>query len=394
MTDLTPDQLFNRETVAGLLRWAPDGGVLSVYVGAASGADPGLQGAAIDIRNRLAELRRNIETQGPPERAAFVRDSLQRLAPEIERLLSPQASGRGRVLFAALSENDVTRFAGQMPVANRVVLDSTAFIHPLLELLDEGRPAGVVLASQDEARLLEWRLGELRELDRMEPEITEAPYERSGPVGSSPSARPDTPKLEQRAAREEVRTLRFLERVGGAATALAGEREWERLLVSGGERLTEPLARALSEQLQDGLIRDQRVLAGLDRAGLMEAVTEVLTAQHAEHEERLVRDVRAAALGPGNGALGLSDVVGALNEGRVEQLVYDPEVRYQGSIGADGILHAGAERRAEGTVTPDPRLTERLVERALETAARVIPVEGAAQGVLSEADGIAALLRW
>jgi hypothetical protein len=39
-----------------------------------------------------------------------------------------------------------------MPLSNRVVLDAGPFIHPLLELLDEGRPAGVLLVSQDEAR--------------------------------------------------------------------------------------------------------------------------------------------------------------------------------------------------------------------------------------------------
>jgi hypothetical protein len=39
-------------------------------------------------------------------------------------------------------------------------------------------------------------------------------------------------------------------------------------------------------------------------------------------------------------------------------------------------------------------LTERIVERCLETDARVLPVEGAAMDVLAEAGGIAALLRW
>ena len=391
MTELTADQLFEPETITTLLRQAPEGGVLSIYVGADSGADPGLQGTGIDIRNRLAELQRNLDA----DRARAVTDALQRLTPEIERLTNPQERGRGRVLFAALGTDEVTRFAGQMPVANRVVLDDSAFVHPLLELLDEGRPAGVVLASQDEARLLEWRLGELREIDRMAPTVVEAPHERSGPVGSSPAARPDSPKREQRAAREEVRTRRFLDHVGGAATALAGDRDWQRVLVSGGERLTEPLAQALAARLQDVLIRDQRLLIGLDDAALSQAVTEQLTAEHAAREERLVRDVREAAHGPGAAALGLSDVVGALNEGRVAHLLYDPEVRYQGSVGADGLLLAGGERTGDAAAaTPEPRLTERLVERALETGARVTPVEGAARGGLAEAEGIAARLRW
>jgi hypothetical protein len=39
-------------------------------------------------------------------------------------------------------------------------------------------------------------------------------------------------------------------------------------------------------------------------------------------------------------------------------------------------------------------LTERLVERALQTDARISPVEGAGDEGLRAAAGIAALLRW
>jgi hypothetical protein len=390
MAELTPEQLFEPDTIGRLLREAPEGGVLSIYVDGDAGGDPGLQGAAIDLRNRLTELQRNIDGREAPA----VRDALRRLAPEIERLTSPRTRGRGRVLFAPVGDGEVTRFASQMPVANRVVLDDRAFLHPLLELLDEGRPAGLVLASQDEARMLEWRLGEVHELGEMEPTVVEAPHERSGPVGSSPAQRTGSPQREQRAARERAHTQRFLERFGSAAGALADERGWERVLVSGGDQLTEPLAQALAARLDDGLIRDSRVLTGLDHAALSQAVTDVLAAQHAEHEQRLVRDARDAALGRGAAALGLSDVVGALNEGRVAHLLYDPEVRYQGSVGAEGILLAGGEHAEEIASMPEPRLTERLVERALETGARVTPVEGAARGALSDAEGIAAQLRW
>jgi hypothetical protein len=61
---------------------------------------------------------------------------------------------------------------------------------------------------------------------------------------------------------------------------------------------------------------------------------------------------------------------------------------------ADGGLYVESETPAGGVATlAEPRLTERLVERSLDTAARVTPVPGAA-GPLADADGIAALLRW
>lgn len=142
------------------------------------------------------------------------------------------------------------------------------------------------------------------------------------------------------------------------------------------------------------MIQDTRVLAGLDDAGLLTAVSERLHDDHAHRERHLLERVRDAGLSQ-VGALGLSQVAGALREGRVAHLVYDPQVRYTGSVDADGALYADAEVGSAGQPhTPEPRLTERLVERALVTGARVSPIEGAADGILRDAAGIGALLRW
>lgn len=116
----------------------------------------------------------------------------------------------------------------------------------------------------------------------------------------------------------------------------------ERILVSGGERWTEPVAVKLPAPLHDKVIRDARVLTGLDDGGLLAAVTEQLHEDHASRERRLLEQVRVAGLSQA-GALGLSQVVAALNAGRAAHLVYDPEVRYTGSVGADGALYADEE---------------------------------------------------
>jgi hypothetical protein len=80
-------------------------------------------------------------------------------------------------------------------------------------------------------------------------------------------------------------------------------------------------------------------------------VTERLHKDHAERELGLVIKVREMALGHGLGAVGLSEVVAALNEGRVAHLVYDPDVRYHGRIGAKGRL-ATQEELASGAARP------------------------------------------
>ncbi len=123
-------------------------------------------------------------------------------------------------------------------------------------------------------------------------------------------------------------------------------------------------------------------------------VTERLRAAHGEAERVLMAEVLEQAQGAGAAALGLSEVVGALNQARAAHLIYDPLIRYRGSVGHDGSLYADGETAPSIGSTADERLTERIVERALETGARVTPVEGAATDGLAEASGIAAVLRW
>jgi hypothetical protein len=76
----------------------------------------------------------------------------------------------------------------------------------------------------------------------------------------------------------------------------------------------------------------------------------------------------------------------------IEQL--DEEVLLDLSRRTDSLGVLSVYVNADPERWTKPRLTERLVERALATGARVSPVEGAARGVLSEAAGIGALLRW
>ncbi len=369
-------------------------GVLSVYINADPRQDRNLQAVAIDLKNRFRELQRRVGEDVGPDQSRDVAAALERLWPQIENLASPRASGRSRIAFAALESDWIVQLESAMPVGNRVVLDGGPFIHPLLELLDEGRAAGVVLVSGEEARVLEWRVGSLQILRRMEQQYAETPHERAGQIGGGPEGQFHTPMREQRQARERDRMQQYLGRVITVVAELAGDRGWERILVSGGERWTEPAVARFPKALCDKVFADARVLNGLNDVELTATVTEWANQQHAERERQLLERVRDAA-GSGLVALGLSEVAAALNAGRVAHLVYDPQVRYMGTVGADGALYGDDEVGPDGhSGRLEPRLTERLVERALKTGAPISPVEGAADGRLRDAAGIAALLRW
>lgn len=385
---------FDEDSLRDLSRRTDQLGVLSIYVDADPRSDPNLRAVAIDLKNRFRELQRRVgEGAADPEVRRALSAALERLWPEVERLAAPTGSPRGRMAFVALESGWTLRLESAMPVSNRLVLDDGPFVHPLLELLDEGRAAGVVILSAKEARLFEWRVGSLQALSTFEQEYVEAPHERAGQRGGGPPGQFHSPMREQRQSRARVQAERLLDQVTAVAAGLAVERGWERILVSGGERLTESAVSKFPQALREKVFADSRVLIGLDDGALATAVTEWAHGQHAERESQLLSRVRDTA-GSGLGALGLSEVAAALNTGRVAHLVYDPEIRYAGTIGADGLLFGGDEIGSDAPGTPEPRFTERLIERALETKARISPVEGAAAGELSDAAGVAALLRW
>jgi hypothetical protein len=389
------EAMVHRELTAGdldddllleLVRLDDPLGVVSVYIDAHR-----RRAGAIEAKNRLAELERRLATNGNTELADAVPRLLKRIEPTTRRLLEPGGAGHGRALFAPLTHPEIITFSSQLRLPNRVVLDSSAFIHPLLELLARGRPTGVVLVWTDGAELLDWRLGELRRLTQISEDPAAVPRRlRPGTmVTGGPRARQITPLREQR---EHERRARLLGSVAAEIERLADARVWERLLITGQERLTAPVVAALSAPLRQITLRDPRQLDELDPAKLTAAVAECLAADHEVRGRRLALRMRDAALGAGRGALGLSEVAAALNEARAEHVVYDPSVRYTGAVADDGTLYGGSEGTA--TAVAEPRLTERIVERALHTGARLTPVEGAAQDVLREAEGIAALLRW
>lgn len=393
MLELSAENL-DQAALLGLLRQRDPLGVLSMYVDAHSGGGNHSGAAAIDIKNRLAGLERRLESGSVPERANALRRTLRACWPAIERLVDPREQGRGRALYLPLS-GEPTRFSNRLPLPNRVVLDESPFVHPLLELMDEGQQAGVVLVSRREADLLEWRLGELRILDQVAADEIEAPHERSGPVGRSPSPSVGTPMREQLKARLRSQQQTLLAETAARISQHADEQGWERVLISGAERLREPLIRALPQRIRSGVVREPRMLANLPRPELEVKVTERLLADNHDRELRLVQAMRDSALGGEPAALWLSEVLAALNHGRVAHLAYDPGVRYVGSIDEHGALHPEGEAPpASSSLAHEPRLTERIVERSLATGARISPVEGATADGLAEAGGIAALLRW
>lgn len=378
---------LDKDALRDLTTRTSEAGVLSAYHYLDPADDP--ETGRIDMANRARELLRNLRAGQAAQ---------PRTVETITRLFdgpawAPSAPGVGNISFIDLTGDWSMHLTCPMPVANRLVLDDGPFIHPLIELLDEGRPAGVVVMSGTTGRIYRWQLGALALIEQIDDDEVESRREPPGQIGGGPAGQYHTPAVEHWQAKENSRARRFARKIADRAAAMVAEQGWDRILVSAGTTWTGMVADLVQAPPELAILQDPRILAGLDDAAFAHAVAEQLHAHHIEREQQQAAQIARSA--PGTVALGLSEVAAALNEGRVAHLIYDPRVRFRGAVTDDGTLLAGTEEApGGGEPRPDSRFTERLVHRALATTARISPLEGAAATSLAAARGIAATLRW
>lgn len=374
-------------------------GVLSLYVA----ADPGQQATmrapwAIELDNGLREVRERVKSEGPRERWVRLAERLDELEPELARLIDAREPGRGRALFAPVGGGEVRRVSLQLPLPTCVVLEETAYLTPLVAAFDEGRPAGIVLLSQAGVRVLEERLGFVEELAAFELLVESGDWpEMKGPAAANPARGQQTAAQRDRyERRRDEQRARKLKAVVRELDPLVSDRGWDRLLIVGDPRLAQRVRDSLASFAGEAVSID-RMLDHLPAQALAGAVAAELERAARRRELALVEQATRAASSGGAGTLGLSQTLAALAEGRVAHLLFDTRRDYRGASAPDGRLVA------EGTVppnvrddelTPEPRLAERMIERALATGARVTPLEGAPADALGDYEGVAALLRW
>lgn len=376
-------------------------GVLSVYADARPELGTGRQSVAgLAVRTAISELRARAHEEGPRERAALIDQGLDAATPAIETMLDAHAPGIGRALFAGLSGTTAHRIAVQLPFQNRVTLAAMPSVRPLVGALDAGRPAGIAVVSRSGIRVLEWHLGETRDIARftLEPD-TDRWRRMVGPADAGPQMSRESSTQEDRFLRRlEQKRTELASALGPDLGDLADNHGWDRLLVVGDERLTTPLADALPRG--DHL----EVLRARFRPGDWVSSTEVgleLVPDLEEARERrgleLATRARNAASSGGPGAIGLPDVLDALTAGSVHHLLLDAEREWRGVETPDGRLYPeGVEPPgvAADALVPVTQIADRMIERALATGATVSLVDGPASAALAGCDGVAALLRW
>jgi hypothetical protein len=347
------------QLVRELSEWEPPGGVVSVYFE----IDPGdrSEGWRIALRDELGKI---------PDAVA---ERVLRRYPEGQ----PLPSGRTQIGFLEADGERELWSAAQMDLgAVSVVHAPRPFLTPLVRLLDEGGPFGVVVTSLERVRVFEWALGSIEELEGWELEITSLDWrERKSPSRDPGASGTGTTAAghDQYQQRLDHNRARFLKQAGELIVERYGERPWERIILIGDGDRPQLVEKGLGPkaELVHAIPHD---LIGESAAQIGERVAEELEHLNRQREERLVARIEEAIGAERGAALGQDEVLRALQMAQAHHVIYDSDYDFEP---IDGLPP-----------------TEQFIVLALATGAAVTPAEGLAAASLRQRGGVAALLRY
>lgn len=390
---------IDEKTLKNLIGFEDVEGVLSFYAGFTPDQAAAPQPTApIEIRNQVRDLRQRIRDEGRHERWQAVESRLDKIESEIENLVDPRAHGRGRAMFVAVSDGRIEKVSLQMPFKDRVIYDDTAFVRPLVAAHDEGRAAGIVVAHRRGTRILEWSVGEADLLASEDFEVGDAQLAdvKSGPSGRPGAHQEGNVNRERFEDRIDENRHRFFKSTVDQAVELAKERGWDRIVVAGTPKMRVELKNAFPD---NGF-----ALLEADHAWETESVSQVaeqawpiLRSMHRQRELALVAQAKDGALSGGHGALGMRNVLKALNEGRVRHLLFQSELEAEGYVTSEGTLHddvSGPAAQAGFEMKPEKLFVEKMLEKVIEMGGSATPCDEEASDALVEHGGVAAILRW
>jgi hypothetical protein len=378
------EQTERERLLRQLIGWRPDIGILSVYVH----VDPGDrgQGWRIELRERLRGLAE--ETSPHEERRAFAAAAGEVLERFPENGAPPD--GRGHAGFVELAEKrprSVWRSMQMAPRRVEVVRAPRPYVRPLVELFAQGPHVGVVLASADRVRLLDWSLGAIRELEDWELTLFSLDWRERKAERSIPGAgsRTSASGRDQYGQRLDANRQRFLNEVGSLVGKERSERKWRHIIVFGTEEYPRELADGLGAAADRvHVVRHDLVTA--PEGQVAERVAAEVHELNTSAALKLVSEVEEAIGAESGAALGPQETLQALAEGRARHVLFDAQRDFDG-VPVD--VNPGYDDGADGMP-----VGERLVELAVATKAEVTPVYEEPATKLEPHDGVAALLRY
>lgn len=312
-----------------------------------------------------------------------MRAALIEIEGRLELTAIPVEGARALAIFAPGPAAPVEVLRLPEPIANRVVLDVSAHVEPLVRLADRARWC-VALVDRSRAS---FHLG------------TEDAMPLSGTLDDDVHGQHRQGGWSygryQRSIENEVGA--HLDHVAEALNSARREGRYDRLVLAGQQPIRHDLEHRLDHDVRERLAGWVDLdLSAADAEAVRAALEPIAVKARGDHERAVLERLTQGVGTPGgHGVAGLRTTLGALSERRVETLVVDPGLASPGSrCPACGLLGLRlAECPADGTEMAQlDNVIEAAVALAYEQSADVVLPAPAAE--LDAVEGIGAVTRF
>lgn len=317
--------------------------VLSVYVDG-SAPDPAAKHAWRRVLDDAVRgIGRGLAGAPHDEREAF-----RRAASLLEAELAATSGALGAPGWAAFITAEGVRTAGPLPthIPSLVRWERGARVAPYVRALEQQRPVVVAVVDTREARLYRYREGALEALDTLRAHAAVGPFDHMGDVprehfhtGTRGSTGTDAAERELR-----VGTERMLAELAGRLTVLGGDDAW---IVLGG---TPQAAKAALATLPGAAAARATVLPSLgvwaSEAEIRRLAAEGATVLREAREGAMLADLLERKGARGNGAVGASAVLHALDAGAVQELLLSTQFLERHAADAELAVRAALGQRS------------------------------------------------
>jgi len=337
---------------------------------------------ATAVRSLLDEADRRVRDRAdvPHEQRMELRASLERATSVLEGDL-PSEGAQALAIFAAESADLFEVLKLPRPVPRRVAIRRSPLIAPLARLARRERWC-VALVNRRDARIFRGSPDGLREIEQVH-DLVFGQHEQGG----------WSQARYQRGIEKEKDD--HLKNTVEALMKHFKRRPFERLIVGGPREVAADFESKLHGYLSERLAG--RIDVDVEHS-TPEQVLEAVQPRFEELEEEREAQALERLGEAGRAAIGLEDVLRALNERRVETLVADERYSAPGTrCPSCGWLGPAGERKCpvdETELETLDDLTEAAVELTIQQSAEILAVRRRRDELAERAGGIAALLRF
>lgn len=251
---------------------------------------------------------------------------LKRVNVDFERieayiLTNKRIFKKGLAILTSKEKNFWKEYHLSVPIKNEIIVDSTPYIKPLLDILDNYQRYAILLVGKDSARLFLVHLGEIEEYSEIHTEdvpgkhkkggwfaLAEKSYERHIDYHVDLHLKDVVKKLESFLSHEYVGRLI----IGGSEEAVTKVKDM----------LPQPISEKIIGTFQADMLSGSK--------DILKKVEPALQAYEKKKEEETIEELITKAKKNENAVTGIEDVLHALQEGRIMKLVFLKDYKQSG----------------------------------------------------------------